>query len=581
MKKITQAIFLLLFSVRIFAQTEVEQLAGKVFVNYIDISPSKSIRLPEGRWMVMGEHNRELSISGVNKKEVVRYISLMNEDEKAPIQYLRFEWSLYSTVNWNSQPCNSHPDIKNRLIKKNFDTDSASLVVKCSAAHFNRLGVLASSKFLSTANAIIKDIWTPVAQHKRIKPESTVSLYGYISKYKNDFIGWYVYINPENYGIDAPGDTRYSVPVGERQNFAHNLLDYSVKWNDQFMEEMERVFFPVLFAKKAVGNNVFNFAGRINWVNKNPNSQLASSLGMNYQNDIKTEGNKAHLNSQFDNDDDKRIDEENHISLQKDKEKLLAQLNFERNRRQALEAQISIGQQNVHGEQIKPRIAHALVIGNGAYIGVGRLKNPVNDANAMSQKLHSMGFLVTTVLDLNRENLVKSMAEFRRKSTAADISLLYYAGHGVQIFGTNYILPTDVDQSDPAQATVQGISLNSVIENFLPGKTKIIFLDACRDNPLNQSNNRSVSKGLAAISVAEGTLISYATKDGQTADDGNGDNSPFTQALLEHIADPDDIAVVLRRVREKVMRITAGKQQPWEYGSLTGGKLILSNGNAN
>ena len=104
-----------------------------------------------------------------------------------------------------------------------------------------------------------------------------------------------------------------------------------------------------------------------------------------------------------------------------------------------------------------------------------------------------------------------------------------------------------------------------------------MFLDACRDNPLQRSNDRSVSKGLAPISVAQGTLIAYATKDGQTASDGVGQkNSPFTKALLEHLSDQPDIAVILRKVREKVMTATGGKQQPWEYGSLTGGELVLS-----
>jgi hypothetical protein len=225
----------------------------------------------------------------------------------------------------------------------------------------------------------------------------------------------------------------------------------------------------------------------------------------------------------------------------------------------------------------KPVAAHALVIGNAAYPGSGRLDNPVNDANAISQKLKSMGFTVTTVTDANRQKLVQSMAQFRLTAAAADVSLLFFAGHGVQIFGRNYILPTDVDQTDPAQATIQGISLNSVVENFLPGKTKLVFLDACRDNALQRSSDRSVSKGLAPISAAEGTLISYATKDGQTAADGLGSkNSPFTQALLEHLNDPQDIAVVLRKVRERVMQVTGGKQQPWEYGSLTGGELVLS-----
>lgn len=270
----------------------------------------------------------------------------------------------------------------------------------------------------------------------------------------------------------------------------------------------------------------------------------------------------------------KRQELEQQIESNKERDRITSELDAERRKRQELEAQL-VGQKQP--SQVIRRNAHALVIGNGAYPGSGRLDNPVNDANAISKKLRLMGFTVTTITDANRQKLVQSMAQFRRTAAAADISLLFYAGHGVQIFGTNYILPTDVDQSDPAQATIQGVSLNSVVENFLPGKTKLVFLDACRDNPLQRTNDRSVSKGLAPISAAEGTLISYATKDGQTAADGAGTkNSPFTQALLEHLNDPQDIAVVLRKVREKVMKATGGKQQPWEYGSLTGGELVLS-----
>jgi hypothetical protein len=250
-------------------------------------------------------------------------------------------------------------------------------------------------------------------------------------------------------------------------------------------------------------------------------------------------------------------------------------------RQQELEAQLAAAQSPPQAlpstGAVSIRSAHALVIGNAAYPGSGRLDNPVNDATAISQKLRSMGFTVTTVTDANRQRLVQAMAQFRRSAASADLSLLFYSGHGVQIFGTNYILPTDVDQTDTAQATIQGVRLNEVIENFMPGKTKIVFLDACRDNPLQRTGDRSVTKGLAPIAVAEGTLISYATKDGQVAADGVGSkNSPFTQALLEHLADPQDIGVVLRKVREKVMKATGGKQQPWDYGSLTGGELVLS-----
>ena len=275
----------------------------------------------------------------------------------------------------------------------------------------------------------------------------------------------------------------------------------------------------------------------------------------------------------------KRQELEQQLATSKERERITAELDTERRKAQDVEAQLAV---QSAPPQTSRRNAYALVIGNAAYPGSGRLDNPVNDANAISQKLRSMGFTVTTVTDANRQKLVQSMAQFRRTAAAADISLLFYSGHGVQIFGTNYMLPTDVDQTDPAQATIQGVSLNSVVENFLPGKTKLVFLDACRWYALQRTTDRSVSKGLAPISTAEGTLISYATKDGQTASDGVGaKNSPFTQALLQHLDDPADIAVVLRKVREKVMQATAGKQQPWEYGSLTGGELVLSRIRAN
>jgi hypothetical protein len=293
---------------------------------------------------------------------------------------------------------------------------------------------------------------------------------------------------------------------------------------------------------------------------------------------VSTSAERDRLTAEVEAERKKRQELEQQLVSDKERERITSELDLERKKRQELEAQLAASVQPSPPQTNAPRrTAHALVIGNAAYSGSGRLDNPVNDANAISQKLRSMGFIVTTVTDANRQRLVQSMAQFRRTAASADISLLYYAGHGVQIFGTNYILPTDVDQTDPAQATIQGVSLNSVVENFLPGKTKLVFLDACRDNALQRTNDRSVSKGLAPISAAEGTLISYATKDGQTAADGvRSKNSPFTQALLEHLNDPQDIAVVLRKVRERVMKITGGKQQPWEYGSLTGGELVLS-----
>jgi TonB family protein len=262
-----------------------------------------------------------------------------------------------------------------------------------------------------------------------------------------------------------------------------------------------------------------------------------------------------------------------------------SEVEVERRKRQELEQRLAAAEARERERPAPPplttsttiRSAHALVIGNAAYPDSGRLNNPVNDATDISQKLRSMGFTVTTVTDANRQLLVQAMSQFRREAVSAQVSVLFYSGHAVQVSGKNYILPTDADQNDLAQATIQAVSLNEVVESFLPGNTRLVFLDASRDSPLHRTGDRNVSRGLAHISVGEGTLIAYATKDGQVASDGAGQrNSPFTQALLEHLSDPTDIAVVLRKVREKVMRATGGRQQPWEYGSLTGGELVLS-----
>jgi len=255
--------------------------------------------------------------------------------------------------------------------------------------------------------------------------------------------------------------------------------------------------------------------------------------------------------------------------------KLRAEAEIARNRQRELELQLASTSRTPvnYGKVLN---AHALVIGNGAYSGSSRLPNPINDARSMSEKLRGLGFIVTEALDTDRAKLVSALSQFSRTAVNADITLLFYAGHGVQITGTNYMLPIDLNLNDLSQAPLQGISLNDVVEKYLPGKTKLVFLDACRDNPLMQVASRGVTRGLAPINVSEGTLISYATKDGSVAQDGDGKNSPFTSALLDHIGDPDDIAVVLRKVREKVMKTTGNKQQPWEYGSLTGGALVLS-----
>lgn len=225
---------------------------------------------------------------------------------------------------------------------------------------------------------------------------------------------------------------------------------------------------------------------------------------------------------------------------------------------------------------------YALVIGNGQYKKAGLL-NPVNDANEIAKRFTQYGFTVKVVFDGDRKTLIKALGDFQAQSVNYETNILFYAGHGIQYNGINYIIPTDMSlEAGSASIDFDAISTNQIVDKYMRGKTKLVFLDACRDNPLARSfmasrGVGSVSKGLAPMDVASGTLISYATKDGNVAADGVGKNSPYTEALLRHLDSREDISLILRKVRQDVMNKTKGQQVPWDYGSLVGGQLILSN----
>lgn len=226
------------------------------------------------------------------------------------------------------------------------------------------------------------------------------------------------------------------------------------------------------------------------------------------------------------------------------------------------------------------RKARALVIGNSRYAHLGTLPNPRRDAEAIAAKLRSFGIAVDLHLDTDRQALVRALAEFEVAAARHDVNILFYAGHGLQVGGVNYMVPVDMrtDGASAGSVKLNGVALDDALE-YLPAGTRVVFLDACRDNPLSRSlrSTRSgAGVGLAPMSTISGTLLSYATRDGSTAEDGTGQNSPYTTALLQHLDAEEDIALVLRRVRQSVLEATGQRQEPWEYGSLVGDQLVLS-----
>ena len=219
----------------------------------------------------------------------------------------------------------------------------------------------------------------------------------------------------------------------------------------------------------------------------------------------------------------------------------------------------------------------ALVIGNGSYKHTAHLKNPANDAGDVAVALERLGFDVLRGIDLSHGGMRDIIRSFSQKLNGADVALVFYAGHGLQVSGKNYLLPVDAQIETQADLEFGSIDLNLLL-SFMEGqaKTSIVFLDACRDNPLGAKLSRgtrstSVGRGLAQVDTGVGTLIAFATQPGNVALDGDGRNSPFTSALLTIIERPGlPLSEVMISVRNEVLKSTGGKQVPWEHSSLTG-----------
>jgi hypothetical protein len=223
----------------------------------------------------------------------------------------------------------------------------------------------------------------------------------------------------------------------------------------------------------------------------------------------------------------------------------------------------------------------ALVVGNSAYVQAAPLPNPVNDAGDMAKALTEVGFEVILGLDLKKPEFDAKVREFARALEKADVALFFYAGHGLQASGKNYLVPVDAALSVERDLDFEAVSVDFVLKQVeleREGKTNVVFLDACRDNPLARNLARSmgtrstaVGQGLAQVQTGVGTFIAYSTQPGNVALDGQGRNSPFTAALTKGLKDPGrNLTSVMIEVRKDVLAATEGKQVPWDHSALTG-----------
>src|SRR3954470_1802810 len=223
----------------------------------------------------------------------------------------------------------------------------------------------------------------------------------------------------------------------------------------------------------------------------------------------------------------------------------------------------------------------AFVVGSAAYKNVPQLPNPAIDSKAMARVLRNVGFDVVEGASLTRDAMTAKLLEFGKKSEAADVALFFYAGHGIAVNGINYLLPVDADLKSEMDVKLgAAINVDLTLEQTMgDAKVKLVFLDACRDNPFaakiraaRATRSVNVQTGLAEMKSGEGTLIAFATGPGQTALDGEaGTNSPFTRALMANIATPGvEIQQAMTKVRAQVNEETSKNQLPWGHTNLIG-----------
>ena len=226
----------------------------------------------------------------------------------------------------------------------------------------------------------------------------------------------------------------------------------------------------------------------------------------------------------------------------------------------------------------------ALVIGNSAYKSVARLTNPANDATLVGGMFKKAGFdAVDIKLDLNVAEMRRALRDFGDKTKDAEVAVIYYAGHGIELDGTNYLIPTDATLERDSDVLDETIALDRALFAVDPAKKlRLIILDACRDNPFAKTMKRTIAsraigRGLAKIEpTSPNTMIAFAAKAGSTASDGDSKNSPFAAALVERLPTPGlDLGKAFRFVRDDVLKNTGNKQEPYVYGSLGGDDVPL------
>lgn len=521
---------------------------GEVASGSLGVGSGRKIPLPPGTYRVHAAQEDTVPTSseaGIGQgAQRIQLLTLASVDPLADIPLIVLDYSVGARVNWNGQPCDTPDRQISALLTQTFGTTTSSVVVKCQRIYAtgNLRGAVRSAEAASV-DWIRKRFASVATLHQQV-PVNGIMVHGFLSKAGGDRINYWLYLNPGHFGLDdaegRPNLFRTLERSDERSRQGKIYLKAVSEWSEAYLDHVQSYFLSSRFGSATV--EPLAFAG-LRRTTEPVVAQAAAPAP------VPTAASAASVVAQ--------------------------------SPAPLAPVKLPPTQAPPPAEPAAPRAqsVHALVIGNAGY-PAARLANARNDANAIGESFRRFGFTVTVLLDATRQQFVQSLAQFSASARGADVGIVFYAGHGMQVGGVNYLIPIDLDLSGNRDVSVplEAVSLDTILQEHLPGRTRLVFLDACRDNPLARSlaGTRGTGIGLAPVQAATGTLISYATRDGGTALDGTAGNSPYTGGLLAHLGAPDDIALVLRRVRQHVLRNTNGRQEPWEYGSLVGDTLILS-----
>jgi hypothetical protein len=224
----------------------------------------------------------------------------------------------------------------------------------------------------------------------------------------------------------------------------------------------------------------------------------------------------------------------------------------------------------------------ALVIGNSSYENVPFLPNPINDAADLSAALKRMDFSVRTLTNVRYDEMRKELIAFGERASGADVAVIFFAGHGIQMGGDNWLIPVDARLATDLNVSNEAIGLQSLTRAVSnTARLGLVILDACRINPFvarmtSTNMSRAVDRGFSRVEPSDNVLVAYAARDGTTAADGSGRNSPFTRALLDNVETPGlEVGFLFRKIRDDVLKATNRQQQPFVYGSLSGEQIFL------